>query len=202
MVIQHNLPALNSLRANNKNTHSLSKSLKKMSSGYKINRAGDDAAGLAVSEKMRSQIARMSQAVELEYLHLCDEVDQIAETDFKGVVMLTGGGVSEWLENEVSKSVIAKSNTVSAAKAINVSNTAAKSSAVTTSASNNAVKRAVASYANAAPIAETVTYAAANRTGGVACGDFTVYGDSNNYSFSGSVLTILGGDVIVEGKCK
>ncbi len=51
MIIQHNLPAMNSRRAYNKNTRSLSKSLEKLSSGYKINCAGDDAAGLAVSEK-------------------------------------------------------------------------------------------------------------------------------------------------------
>ncbi len=232
MVIQHNLPAMNSRRAYNKNRKSLSKSLEKLSSGYKINRAGDDAAGLAVSEKMRSQIAGMKQAVvnsqdgisliqtfegalgetvalihraksladqmangsyddeidrratEVEYLHLCDEIDQIAETDFNGVVMLTGGSVPQWLENAVNEPEIAKAGTVYDA------------------AANIAMKTAAASSANAAPIVKTVTYAAAaNRAGGVACGDFTVYGNSSDFSFdtSSGVLTILGGDVTVEG---
>ena len=63
MVLQHNLPAFNANRINKKNTSKLNKSLEKLSSGYSINRAGDDAAGLAVSEKMRSQIAGMTQAV-------------------------------------------------------------------------------------------------------------------------------------------
>lgn len=62
MRIQHNLNAMNSLRqlgANNTNT---GKNLEKLSSGYRINRAGDDAAGLAISEKMRGQIRGLEQA--------------------------------------------------------------------------------------------------------------------------------------------
>lgn len=62
MRIQHNINALNSLRqlgANNTNT---GKNLEKLSSGYRINRAGDDAAGLAISEKMRGQINGLEQA--------------------------------------------------------------------------------------------------------------------------------------------
>jgi flagellin len=63
MRIQNNLSALfaqNKLAANNVN---LSKSLEKLSSGYRINRAGDDAAGLAISEKMRGQISGLNMAV-------------------------------------------------------------------------------------------------------------------------------------------
>ena len=63
MVVQHNLTAMNANRYLGINNTKLSKSLEKLSSGYKINRAGDDAAGLAVSEKMRSQISGMTQAV-------------------------------------------------------------------------------------------------------------------------------------------
>ncbi len=63
MVIQHNITALNALNKNITANSGLNKSLEKLSSGYKINRAGDDAAGLAVSEKMRSQIFGMNQAV-------------------------------------------------------------------------------------------------------------------------------------------
>lgn len=63
MVIQHNIAAINSYRNLSTNQSALSKNLEKLSSGYKINRAGDDAAGLAISETMRSQIAGLNQAV-------------------------------------------------------------------------------------------------------------------------------------------
>jgi len=128
------------------NNSKLSKSLEKLSSGYAINRAGDNAAGLAVSEKMRSQIAGMTQAVknaqdgismvqtfegaltetdsilqrmktladqmangtyddpvdrtaaQQEFLQLNDELDQIADTDFNGVIVLNGGRMSDGLQ--------------------------------------------------------------------------------------------------------
>lgn len=63
MVIQHNIAAINSYRNLATNQSALSKNLEKLSSGYKINRAGDDAAGLAISESMRSQINGLNQAV-------------------------------------------------------------------------------------------------------------------------------------------
>lgn len=62
MRIQHNIMAMNAYRNYNNNTSALSKNLEKLSSGYKINRAGDDAAGLAISEKMRAQITGLDQA--------------------------------------------------------------------------------------------------------------------------------------------
>lgn len=141
MVIQNNIGAIGARNKLNTNVTGLKKSSEKLSSGYRINRAGDDAAGLAISEKMRSQIRGLSQAVrnaqdgislvqtfegalaqtqdiiqrakalaeesangtyqnqvdrdaiELEYRQLCDEVDHIAETDFNGVIMLTGGKI-------------------------------------------------------------------------------------------------------------
>ncbi len=143
MVVQHNITAMNANRYFGINNNKLSKSLEKLSSGYAINRAGDNAAGLAVSEKMRSQIAGMTQAVknaqdgismvqtyegaltetdsilqrmktladqaahgsydnevdrsaiELEYKQLNDELNQIADTDFNGVVVLNGGVMSD-----------------------------------------------------------------------------------------------------------
>lgn len=63
MVIQHNISAINSYRNLSTNQNALSKNLEKLSSGYKINRAGDDAAGLAISETMRSQINGLNQAI-------------------------------------------------------------------------------------------------------------------------------------------
>ena len=62
MVIQHNIGALNSYRNLGTNQSNLNKNLEKLSSGYRINRAGDDAAGLAISESMRSQINGLNQA--------------------------------------------------------------------------------------------------------------------------------------------
>ena len=62
MRIQHNIMAMNAYRNYTGNTSALSKNLEKLSSGYKINRAGDDAAGLAISEKMRAQITGLNKA--------------------------------------------------------------------------------------------------------------------------------------------
>ncbi|MDR1772917.1 MAG: flagellin [Hungatella sp.] len=62
MRIQHNIAALNAHRQLGNNNTSVSKSLEKLSSGYRINRAGDDAAGLAISEKMRAQITSLDTA--------------------------------------------------------------------------------------------------------------------------------------------
>lgn len=143
MVVQHNLTAMNANRYFGMNNNKLSKSLEKLSSGYAINRAGDNAAGLAVSEKMRAQIGGITQAVknandgismvqtfegaltetdnilqrmrslatqsangsyddsvdraaiQLEYDQLNDELNQIADTDFNGVVVLNGGVMAD-----------------------------------------------------------------------------------------------------------
>ncbi|MCR4617408.1 MAG: flagellin [Lachnospiraceae bacterium] len=62
MVVKHNLTAFNSNRMLGLTTNSLAKSTEKLSSGYKINRAADDAAGLAISEKMRRQVRGLAQA--------------------------------------------------------------------------------------------------------------------------------------------
>lgn len=64
MRIQHNIMALNSQRQLGINNNNISKSLEKLSSGYRINRAGDDAAGLAISEKMRAQIKGLETATD------------------------------------------------------------------------------------------------------------------------------------------
>ncbi len=62
MRIQHNITALNAHRNLYNNNSSVGKNLEKLSSGYRINRAGDDAAGLAISEKMRAQISGLDMA--------------------------------------------------------------------------------------------------------------------------------------------
>ncbi len=143
MVVQHNMNALSAYNKLNTNVAGLKKSSEKLSSGYRINRAGDDAAGLAISEKMRSQIRGLNQAkrnsqdgismiqtfegalqeshsilqrmkelaaesangtyqtavdrdaIQLEFNQLNDELDQIADTDFNGTVMLNGGQMAD-----------------------------------------------------------------------------------------------------------
>ncbi len=62
MVVQHNLTAMNTNRQLGITTNAQAKSTEKLSSGYRINRAGDDAAGLSISEKMRSQIRGLDKA--------------------------------------------------------------------------------------------------------------------------------------------
>jgi len=64
MIVQHNLTAMNSNRMLGLTSSAQAKSTEKLSSGYKINRAADDAAGLAISEKMRRQIRGLTQASE------------------------------------------------------------------------------------------------------------------------------------------
>src|SRR5690625_3069380 len=62
MIINHNISAINTHRQLGVNTNAVAKSLEKLSSGLKINRAGDDAAGLAISEKMRAQVRGLEMA--------------------------------------------------------------------------------------------------------------------------------------------
>src|SRR5699024_718684 len=62
MIINHNISALNTHRQLGENNNAVQSSLEKLSSGLKINRAGDDAAGLAISEKMRGQIRGLDMA--------------------------------------------------------------------------------------------------------------------------------------------
>src|SRR5690625_3005799 len=62
MIINHNISALNTHRQLGANTNAVAKNLEKLSSGLKINRAGDDAAGLSISEKMRGQIRGLEMA--------------------------------------------------------------------------------------------------------------------------------------------
>jgi len=62
MIINHNMSALNANRVLSNDVNSLTKDVEKLASGQRINRAGDDASGLAVSEKLRSQIAGLNQA--------------------------------------------------------------------------------------------------------------------------------------------
>ena len=63
MVVQHNMQAVNANRMLGGNVKAVTKNTEKLSSGYRVNRAADDAAGLSISEKMRNQIRGLNQAV-------------------------------------------------------------------------------------------------------------------------------------------
>ena len=63
MMIQNNIAGINASRNKGITEKKMRKSLEKLSSGYRINRAGDDAAGLAISELMRNQITALDQAM-------------------------------------------------------------------------------------------------------------------------------------------
>lgn len=63
MVVQHNMQAVNANRMLGGNVKAVAKNTEKLSSGYKVNRAADDAAGLSISEKMRNQIRGINQSV-------------------------------------------------------------------------------------------------------------------------------------------
>jgi flagellin len=63
MVVQHNMQAVNTNRMLGQNVKAVAKTTEKLSSGYRVNRAADDAAGLSISEKMRNQIRGINQAV-------------------------------------------------------------------------------------------------------------------------------------------
>ncbi len=99
MRIQHNIMAMNSYRNYNNNTSAVSKNLEKLSSGYKINRAGDDAAGLAISEKMRAQITGLKARFQecqgrrflvntaegaLQEVHMLNRMDYLATQSANG----------------------------------------------------------------------------------------------------------------------
>ncbi len=82
MIIQHNIMAINSNRQLGVNNSAVAKNLEKLSSGYQINRAGDDAAGLAISEKMRAQIKGL-------------EVAQVNAQDAVSLIQTAEGALTE-----------------------------------------------------------------------------------------------------------
>ena len=113
MIINHNMSAMYSQRNTGIVETRIVKDIEKLSSGMRINRAGDDASGLAVSEKMRSQIRGLNQAgqniqngvsmqIQVEVSQLVDEVDRIAShAQFNGMNLLTGRFAREAADNQL-----------------------------------------------------------------------------------------------------
>ncbi len=120
MVVKHNMTAMNSNRMFNLTNKSQAKSTEKLSSGYKINRAADDAAGLSISEKMRRQIRGLTQAsanasdgiscvqtlttddrsyITMEVRQLMSEIDRVqSTTTFNEQNLLDGSFTSKGLQ--------------------------------------------------------------------------------------------------------
>ena len=101
MIVQHNMTALNANRQLGITNTNLARSTEKLSSGYRVNRAADDAAGLSISEKMRGQIRGLEQAstnvsadrkaIAKEVRALTSEINRIAtQTQFNTMGLLSG----------------------------------------------------------------------------------------------------------------
>ena len=116
MVVQHNLGAMNSNRMLNITVKSQASSTEKLSSGYRINRAADDAAGLSISEKMRKQIRGLTQAATnaqdgISMVQVCDgaltEVHDMLQRANELSVKAANGTLSsddrEYIQNEISQ---------------------------------------------------------------------------------------------------
>lgn len=114
MVISHNMMALNAMRQYNMVTDAKHKNTEKLSSGYRINRAADDAAGLAISEKMRRQIRGLTQASAnvqdgISFVQVADgalnEVDEMLQRINELAVQATNGTLTdddrEYIDSEV-----------------------------------------------------------------------------------------------------
>ena len=113
MRIQHNIMAMNAYRNYNNNTSALSKNLEKLSSGYKINRAGDDAAGLAISEKMRAQITGLDAAQKnvkdgISLVKTAEGAMQEVQDMLNRMVYLSNQSANGTYDNEVDRANLQK----------------------------------------------------------------------------------------------
>ena len=113
MRIQHNIMAMNAYRNYANNTSALSKNLEKLSSGYKINRAGDDAAGLAISEKMRAQITGLDAAQKnvkdgISLVKTAEGAMQEVQDMLNRMVYLSNQSANGTYDNEVDRANLQK----------------------------------------------------------------------------------------------
>ena len=113
MRIQHNIAALNSYRQLSGNNSAVSKNLEKLSSGYRINRAGDDAAGLAISEKMRAQITGLETAQKnandgISLVQTAEGALTEVHDMLNRMVELTGKAANGTIDNETDRAALQK----------------------------------------------------------------------------------------------
>ncbi len=115
MVIQHNLTAINANRMGGMTVSSRAKSAEKLASGYKINRAADDAAGLSISEKMRRQVRGLSRAVKngkdgISFVQIADgalhEVHDMLQRGNELCVQAANGTLSESDRRDINNEIV------------------------------------------------------------------------------------------------
>ena len=121
MRIQHNIMAMNAYRNYTNNTSALSSNLEKLSSGYKINRAGDDAAGLAISEKMRAQITGLDAAQKnvkdgISLVKTAEGAMQEVQDMLNRMVYLANQSANGTYDNDVDRANLRRKWTLSALK--------------------------------------------------------------------------------------
>ncbi len=210
MVIRHNLAAANAGRQYNIVGKRKAKNMEKLSSGYCINRAADDAAGLSISEKMRRQIRGLSQGVEntQDGVSLCqvadgalnevhDMIHRLEELSVQSANGTNSEGDREMIQQEVHQ-ILTEINRISDTTTFNEQNLfggAAAEEAAIYAAQNHA-----GTPAKAAKVSSLMTYGiGASRAAGTVCGDFTVSGGTlgTDYTFSGGVLTIKSGAAVI-----
>ncbi len=224
MVVRHNLSAMNAQRQYNIVGKRKTKHMEKLSSGYQINRAADDAAGLSISEKMRRQIRGLNQGIEntQDGVSLCqvadgalnevhDMIHRLEELSVQAANGTNSKSDREMIQQEADH-LLSEINRISDTTTFNEQNLfggAAAGKAAGNSAQGGkkaAVPAAVSAQnmtksAKAAGTLKMMTYSVgAARAAGTACGDFTVSGGTlgTDYDFdtTNGVLTIKTGTAI------
>ncbi len=206
MVIRHNLAAANAGRQYNIVGKRKAKKMEKLSSGYCINRAADDAAGLSISEKMRRQIRGLSQGIEntQDGVSLCqvadgalnevhDMIHRLEELSVQSANGTNSEGDREMIQQEVHQ-ILTEINRISDTTTFNEQNLfggASVGEAAIYAAQNHA-----GTPTKAAKVSSLMAFGiGAPRAAGTVCGDFTISGGTlgTDYTFSGGVLTIKSG---------
>ncbi len=206
MVIRHNLTAANAGRQYNIVGKRKAKKMEKLSSGYRINRAADDAAGLSISEKMRRQIRGLSQGIEntQDGVSLCqvadgalnevhDMIHRLEELSVQSANGTNSEGDREMIQQEVYQ-ILTEINRISDTTTFNEQNLfggASVGEVAIYAAQNHA-----GTPTKAAKVSSLMTFGIdTSRAAGTVCGDFTVSGGTlgTDYTFSGGVLTIKSG---------
>ncbi len=224
MVVRHNLSAMNAQRQYNIVGKRKAKHTERLSSGYRINRAADDAAGLSISEKMRRQIRGLNQGIEntQDGVSLCqvadgalnevhDMIHRLEELSVQAANGTNSKSDREMIQQEIDQ-LLTEINRISDTTTFNEQNLfggAAAGKAAGNSAQGGtkaAVPAAVSAQnmtksAKAAGTLKMMTYSVgAARAAGTACGDFTVSGGTlgTDYDFdtTNGVLIIATGTAI------
>ena len=221
MRIQHNISAFNVYGNLKTNNHSLTNHIEKLVSGYRINRAGDDAAGLAISQKMRAQISSLNMSQHnitnaisfvqtgeggLQEIHsLLERMTELAEQSSNGIYQVTERSKLqqefENLKEEIDRiAESTKFNNISLLKQNTTSSTANSSMYTTAKETLSMTSLSESSELIGTPVCAFDPSAYVFRMPKMTVGAFTIEGDMANYSYNASlgILTVYG-DVKIHG---